>query len=105
MMQSKFPSTWDLKAAVVQQFVPIDQFMCSRDCFRKLKKKASVSRYLDEFCNFTLSIPKMNEGKKMNCFVKGLKNDLRVEVMMVIFDSFDECVFIVLNVNSAICRV
>lgn len=61
-----------VKAAVNKQFVPVDYAKRSWDRLRKLNQLNSVSKYLDDFRNFVLAIPGMNEVEKLDRFVECL---------------------------------
>eukprot|EP00171_Calliarthron_tuberculosum_P008642 IDg8642t1 len=74
------PSTWeDFCLALKNEFVPAGHVRQARDKLRRLKQSRSVSRYLSSFRNVILTIPDITEGEKMDKFVDGLKDELRIE--------------------------
>lgn len=100
------PTTWDqFKAKVVAEFVPDDHVRRARDKMRKLQQTGSVSKYLAEFRNVTITIPGINDGEMWDRFCAGLKYEVRLEVMKSSVTSFEEAAKIALRVDSAIWGV
>lgn len=62
----------------------------ARDKLRRQKQTTSVSKYLSEFGNITLAISEVNEGKRVDWFVDGLKYRIRVGVPKTLVEFFEE---------------
>lgn len=98
-------TSWDyFNIAVVQGFVPRDHIKRSHDRLRSLRQSTSVSKYLAAFCGLSLPVPNMNEGEKIDRFIEDLKHNVRVQVLKGHSETFEDCVRVALNVDSAICR-
>ena len=97
------PGTWDeFEKLFMHEFVPLDSSRRSRDKLRRLYQKTSVTSYLSEFRNVTLTIPDMSEGEKVDRFCQGLKPQVRLEVMKTGPQSMNDAARIALNIDSAI---
>ena len=97
------PNTWnDFENALLQEFVPFDSVQRSRDKLRRLVQRTSVSVYLSEFRNITLTIPGISEGEQVDRFCQGLKPQVRLEVMKAGAQTMIEASRIALNVDAAL---
>lgn len=97
------PTSWeDFKKTVIAEFVPPDHVRRARDKLRGLKHNSSVSKYLAEFRNVTLTIPDMSDGEKMDRFCTGLKYEIRVEVLKSAVATFDKAASVALRIDSAL---
>lgn len=99
------PSTQnDSKYAVSQGFIPRDHSKRVRDRIRNLKQPRSVAKYLDNFLDIVFTINGMQEDEKIDRFIHGLKQHVRIEVLKRQAEPLDESTRIAFNVNSAIWR-
>lgn len=72
--RNTIPQTWALfKQCIRAEFVPDDHIRRARDRLRKLKQTTSVSKFLSEFRNVTLTIPDMADGEEWDKFCFGMK--------------------------------
>lgn len=105
-MRQVIPQSWDaFKVAVSTNFIPFDHLRRTKDKVRKLVQNASVSKYLNVFCSLVLTIPNMNDGKKLEKFCAGLKTQVRLEVPKAGPVNIDDVARIVQHVDSAVFRV
>lgn len=97
------PSSWNaFKEALRTEFIPSDHVRRARDRLRRLRQTHSVSKYLSLFRNVALTITDMNAGEKLDKFVDGLKQEIRIEVMKSSVSTFEEAAQVALRVDSAI---
>ena len=103
VVSNTIPKTWaEFQNAIFQEFVPFDSTQRARDKLRKLIQRTSVSDYLTEFRNLTLTITGMNEEEKVDRFVQGLKPHVRLEVLKSNARTMNDASRIALNVDSAL---
>jgi len=70
----------DFKKMLVQQFKPVNAIKSARDKLAKLKQTRSVQEYATSFRSLTLEIPGISEDEKIDRFIRGLKDQIRMEV-------------------------
>jgi hypothetical protein len=71
-------STWEeFKTAITQHFQPIHEEDFARQHIRTLKQQGTVRDYVVKFQHLILQIPTMDERSRVDCFVAGLKMDVR----------------------------
>lgn len=104
MRHSKMTSTaWnDFEKGITTEFIPEDHTRRARDRLRKCRQSSSLSKYLNEFRNITISVGDILEGEKFDRFVYGLKPNVRIEVMKSTVNSFHEATKSFLRVDSAL---
>ena len=103
VVSNTIPKTWaEFQNAIFQEFVPFDSTQRARDKLRKLIQRTSVSEYLTEFRNLTLTITGMNEEEKVDRFIQGLKPHVRLEVLKSNARTMNDASRIALNVDSAL---
>lgn len=88
----------------MNEFIPKDHEQRARDRLRNLKQSGSVSKYLSEFRNITLSINDMTVGEKIDRFVSGLKREVKLEVLKMRSTTFEDTASIAIQIDSAIWR-
>ena len=67
-----------------------------------MKQTGSVSKYLSEFRNIVLTLPGETKGEKLDKFLQGLKNNVRLEVLKSTASTFGDSPSIALRVDSAL---
>ena len=97
------PTNWEaFENAVLQELVPFDSVLRSRDKLRKLVQRTSVSSYLSEFRNILLTIPEMSELEQVDRFCQGLEPQIRLEVLKAEARTIIDASRIALNVDSVL---
>lgn len=97
------PSTWnEFKARLVEEFVPADSAWRARERLAYLRQKGSVSSFVAAFRNVILEIPRMHEDDKIERFVRGLKPEIRVEIMKKGVRTLEDAIKDALNIDSAL---
>lgn len=82
------------KTALLNEFIPSDHSRRARGKLKGIKENASVEIYMDDFRNIMLMIGvmigDMSEGERIDCFIDGLKYNVRVKVMKKNYVSFED---------------
>ena len=74
-------TTWkDFKKALIDQFKPVNAVKTARDKLANLKQAKSVQEYVNKFRSLILEIPGITEDEKIDRFIRGLKEKIRMEV-------------------------
>ena len=75
------PQDWDeLKAALRNEFIPLDAVAKARDRMASLVQTSSVTVYINEFRRLLLQLPDITAGVAQDKFIRGLKQHLRFAV-------------------------
>ena len=67
----------DFKSKITAHFQPIHEEDFARQLVRSLKQQKTVREYTTRFQEIILQIPTMDERSKVDCFIAGLKQDVR----------------------------
>ena len=70
----------DFKKALIVQFKPVNSRKIARDKLTKLKQSKSVQDYATTFRSLVLEISGISEDEKVDRFIRGLKDQIRMEV-------------------------
>ena len=74
-------ATWSaFKLAMVEQFKPVNSKKAAQDKLAVLQQKKSVQEYATAFRALLLEIPGIQEDEKIDHFIRGLKENIRLEV-------------------------
>lgn len=74
-------TTWDVfETSIRAQFSPINAIKAARDKISALRQTRSVQAYANDFQALLLQIPDMGSADQLDRFIRGLKNDIRIEV-------------------------
>ena len=74
-------TTWEsFKAALVEQFSPVDPIKVARDQLADLQQETSVREYTSRFRHLCTIITNISEAEKLDRYVRGLKPRTRREV-------------------------
>jgi len=100
---NSIPTTWqqfvmELKA----EFVPADYIRNARSKIRTLKQFKSVPEYLSEFRKIVLTITNIAEDEKLDKYLEGLREDIRLEVMKSSVITFEEEAQLSLTIDGAL---
>ena len=68
------------KYALQDQFKPVNSVKTARDKLVKLQQRKSVQEYAAQFRSLVLEIPGISEDEKLDRFIRGLKENTRMEV-------------------------
>lgn len=97
------PGQWEnFKVALRTEFVPQDSERRNRDKLRNLRQTSSVAGYLTIFRNLVIGIPGMNEAEKLDRFIAGLRNEVKLEVLKSNPADLNAASQIALNVDNAL---
>ncbi|OAD01612.1 CCHC-type zinc finger transcription factor [Mucor lusitanicus CBS 277.49] len=97
------PQDWDeLKAALRNEFIPIDAIAKARDGMANLVQVSNVTSYINAFRRLLLQIPDMTPGVAQDKFVRGLKQPLRHAVRSHFPKSLEEAQRVALAIEGAV---
>lgn len=81
-MSQAISQYWDyFKLVLRTEFIAFHHMRRTRDKVHKLVLHSSVPKYMNEFRNFFLTVPNMNDGEKLDKCCAGLKPQVRLEVL------------------------
>lgn len=96
------PQDWDeLKAALRNEFIPIDAIAKARDGMANLVQVSNVTSYINSFRRLLLQIPDMTPGVAQDKFIRGLKQPLRHAVRSHFPKSLEEAQRVALAIEGA----
>ena len=73
-------SWFDFQQGLISMFKPVNAKKIARDKLASLKQTNSVTKYNFDFTQLCLEINDINESEKLDKYVRGLKDKIRVEV-------------------------
>ena len=96
------PQDWDeLKAALRNEFIPLDAVAKARDRMASLVQTSSVTVYINEFRRLLLQLPDITAGVAQDKFIRGLKQHLRFAVRSHFPKSLEEAQRLALAIEGA----
>jgi hypothetical protein len=100
---NQVPEVWiDFVRILREQFLPVDAHQAARDKLHILKQTKSVAAYATSFQDVCLMLPGLTEDEKKDRFIRGLKPNVRVEVLKSSPQDYVAATRVALAVDNAI---
>jgi hypothetical protein len=78
------PGTWEaMSEQMIKFFAPISATIIARERLASLRQLKSVRAYTNDFKRLVLNIPDMAESKTIDRYKRGLKQEVRLQVVFV----------------------
>ncbi|KAA8498187.1 hypothetical protein FVE85_5772 [Porphyridium purpureum] len=101
MTQQRFTS-WDTFATALEvAFMPPHASRAARDELANLSQSGSIVEYTNAFSRITMMIPGITQDEKMDRFVRGLRSQIRVEVLKASVSTVDQAMQVACAAESA----
>ena len=102
LLDMEKPTNWkEFKVAVRNQFIPTNNAQRIRDRLSDLRQTTSVHRYYNAFSDLLLELgDEMSDADKLDRFMRGLKEQIRLVVRAQLPQTFEEATKISLAIDS-----
>jgi len=97
----EYVATWtDFKAAMLENFAPVNPTKAARDKLAALTQTSSVNEYTAAFRNLCAQIPSISEDEKLDRYVRGLRTNTRAKVRQEDPSTFDQAARLAENFDA-----